>query len=460
LTPSPEAHDLVPYKVFAFKIGSAVKVLVIPENTTTSNLNPWCFLGVKGAGPSLTSVSTDDSPRAGAWGAYSAFIDDNDDIWLVGHPYPPGYDGLSPLTDELILWRITDVGGSTYGDYFSITMPQDGSDPEGYFVGGKFVGAWGDMHTGAAATLYFSVNLTTGVLETRDISANPVFVSSSRVGPSSFEFAPVQSVPPNPGHYFFFADDGTERTMRELLPDLTDGVEYSLDDWDADDEQQDELLSSTVIGPLYLDGPQAFCGSRRFYNDAPSFDNEHSDFYEYYFADGDSGGGAGGNDETTTIRCWPFSLDDHDFAVFRLGPSETLIVDLKTRQWAEWQSPGRTNWRAHIGCNWVGMTGTLADGGTDVVAGDDVTGVLWRLDPAYGRDDNTDTGSQSFTRKVTGQIPLDGRETLNCGALTLAMALGAPSQAGAIIILKTSDDLGRSGSTTAPRSSPPPITTP
>lgn len=151
-----------------------------------------------------------------------------------------------------------------------------------------------------------------------------------------------------------------------------------------------------------------------------------------------------GDDDTLTIRCWPFSLDDHDFGVFRLGASETLVFDLKTRQWAEWRSPDRTNFRAHIGTNWVGMTETLGDFATDVVAGDDVTGVLWILDPTYGEDDRTDTSSDPFPRMVIGAVPLDGRDTAPCGAVQLTASLGAPALTGATVTLRTSDDFGHS----------------
>jgi hypothetical protein len=149
-------------------------------------------------------------------------------------------------------------------------------------------------------------------------------------------------------------------------------------------------------------------------------------------------------DDTLTIRCWPFSLDDHDFGVFRLGPSSTLVFDLKTRQWSHWASPNRDNWRAHIGTNWVGMTETLGNFATDVVAGDDVTGTLWIVDPTYGQDDNTDTGALPFTRMVIGGLALDGRDTAPCGAVQLTASLGNPALTGSAITLRTSDDLGHS----------------
>lgn len=157
------------------------------------------------------------------------------------------------------------------------------------------------------------------------------------------------------------------------------------------------------------------------------------------------GDGDGLTDDSVRLRVWGFSLDDHDRYVLRVGPSESLIYDLTTGQWSEWESPGRTNWRAHIGQNWVGMSSaTLNRGfGTDIVAGDDASGTLWVLDPTTGRDDRSTSLSDFFTREVTGGIALDGREVSPCNAVTLNLSLGSPTQTGASITLETSDDLGQ-----------------
>lgn len=154
----------------------------------------------------------------------------------------------------------------------------------------------------------------------------------------------------------------------------------------------------------------------------------------------------GGDTQDVRLRVWPFTLDGHEFAVFRLGENETLVYDLTTNTWPEWQSPGRNNWRAHVGQNWVGMSATtIANGfGSDVVAGDDTTGDLWILDPTAGRDDDPTTGDPvAFDRVVTGGIPLSGREVAPCGAVTLGLSLGSPTNVGATIELETSDDGGR-----------------
>lgn len=152
-------------------------------------------------------------------------------------------------------------------------------------------------------------------------------------------------------------------------------------------------------------------------------------------------------DDSTNLRVWGYSLDDHDMYVLRVGTFETFIYDLKTGQWAHWASPDRNNWRAHVGCNWLGMSAaTFANGfGSDVVAGDDTTGVLWILDPTAGQDDDPTTGDPTpFTRVVIGGIPASGRDTIPCGAVELTASLGNPALTGATVTLRTSDDAGHS----------------
>lgn len=154
-------------------------------------------------------------------------------------------------------------------------------------------------------------------------------------------------------------------------------------------------------------------------------------------------GGEGVVDEDVTLRVWGFSLDDHDFAVFRLGAIETLVFDLTTKQWAEWSSPLLDYWKAHVGQNWIGATGSVASG-TDIVAGDDVNGTLYILDPAAGRDDDPTTGTPAtFNRRVTGSVDLRGRTSAACNAVQLKTSLGAPTETGAEFTLRTSDDVGQ-----------------
>lgn len=158
------------------------------------------------------------------------------------------------------------------------------------------------------------------------------------------------------------------------------------------------------------------------------------------------GQGDGVTDNDVNLRCWTYSLDGHDYYVLRVGQSTTLVYDLTTGSWSEWRSPGRFNWRAHVGCNWVGMSATTLNRGwgSDVVAGDDASGVLWILNPAVGRDDRSTTGSDYITRVVIGGIQMTSRDSIPCNAVELDVALGHASQPLAAFTLETSDDFGHS----------------
>ncbi len=162
-------------------------------------------------------------------------------------------------------------------------------------------------------------------------------------------------------------------------------------------------------------------------------------------------GDEGNTDDDVRLRVWAFSLDGHDFYVLRLGASATLVYDLTTGTWSEWESPSRDNLRAHVGQNWVGMSATTLDTGfdTDVVAGDDTTGTLWILGTSTGMDDNVISGSSLFNRAVTGGVALTGREVKPCNALQLEVSLGRAASDDATIELLTSDDFGNTWTTHA-----------
>jgi hypothetical protein len=115
---------------------------------------------------------------------------------------------------------------------------------------------------------------------------------------------------------------------------------------------------------------------------------------------------------------------------------------MQTGMWSEWTTPGRTNWRAHIGQNWVGAN-DFGIANTDIVAGDDATGTLWRLDTSIGRDDRSTTGDDKISHIVMGGIQVTGRDSVQCNAVTIDLALGSPTQTGASITLEISDDLGQ-----------------
>jgi hypothetical protein len=151
-----------------------------------------------------------------------------------------------------------------------------------------------------------------------------------------------------------------------------------------------------------------------------------------------------GRPEDTILRSWTFSLDGHDFYVLRLGDTSTLVYDLYSEQWMEWQSPDLAFWRANVGINWNGGEGLGAIYGSNAVVGDDFFGVVWFLDPTQGYDQNPreDGALQFFERVTMGQMPIKGREVMPCYVAWLTGDMGAPAYDGAGVRLLTSDDGG------------------
>jgi len=96
--------------------------------------------------------------------------------------------------------------------------------------------------------------------------------------------------------------------------------------------------------------------------------------------------------DSTTWAAWAFTFEGHEFLAIRLDQG-TWLFDAQSRQWCEWQSYGRENWRAQC----------FAGG----LFGDDGTGQLWTLGPGY-----VDAGGVLEARFRAG-TPLAG------GALTV-----------------------------------------
>lgn len=147
------------------------------------------------------------------------------------------------------------------------------------------------------------------------------------------------------------------------------------------------------------------------------------------------------------MQAWTFSLDGHDFYVLDLAGEGTVVYDLATGQWSEWNTPDQVTWRARIGCNWLGMSKTTADRlyGTNIVCGDDTEGILWMLDPNQGYDDATSGSTPvAFTRYVTGYVTQRSRQAQSCAGVYVTLSLGAPTISGAAMTLRTSDDNGNS----------------
>lgn len=146
------------------------------------------------------------------------------------------------------------------------------------------------------------------------------------------------------------------------------------------------------------------------------------------------------------LRAWTFSLDGHDFYVLRLGDTLTLVYDVYSEQWVDWNSPELAFWRLTVGMNWLGGQRFGVDYGSDVVVGDDTFGLLYFLDPTqpYDQSPNTEDPMQEryFERIVMGQMPIKGREVLPCFATWLTTDMGSPAYFGAGVTLEISDDAG------------------
>jgi hypothetical protein len=152
------------------------------------------------------------------------------------------------------------------------------------------------------------------------------------------------------------------------------------------------------------------------------------------------------------LRAWTFSLDGHDYYVLRLGMIVTLVYDVTSEQWVDWDAFEQTYWPTFVGMNWVGGTGVLdADGSSfhsNVLVGDDTLGLLYFLDPEQPWDQSFDgpldpDQEKFFPRVLQGQVPMLGRENMPCYAVWLNTDLGDPAYVGAGVQLEISDDGGK-----------------
>lgn len=154
-----------------------------------------------------------------------------------------------------------------------------------------------------------------------------------------------------------------------------------------------------------------------------------------------------GRAEDATLRTWTFSLDGHDFYVLRLGDQGTLIYDVTTEQWVEWASRDKEFWRPFSGMNWIGGSGYGFGYGSNIIAGDDLYGLLWVLDPRRPFDEGPEQADEEpryFKRALMGQVPIRGRQVLPCYAAWLTTDMGDPAYDGASVKLEISDDAGYS----------------
>lgn len=153
---------------------------------------------------------------------------------------------------------------------------------------------------------------------------------------------------------------------------------------------------------------------------------------------------------TPQVRDFTFTLDGHDFYGIRLGDIETLIYDVSTQQWVDWDSFGLPFWRINCAYNWDTAQRLANTYGSSIVAGDDTFGLLWFMDPTQPYDDHTDylnaTQQVEFYRVGMAQTMVPGRQNIPCYAIFLDgdnYGLSG-TDFDPFIRLETSDDQGKS----------------
>lgn len=145
------------------------------------------------------------------------------------------------------------------------------------------------------------------------------------------------------------------------------------------------------------------------------------------------------------LQAWASQLDLHEQYYLRLGDALTLVYDTYSGEWSEYGHSNSPFWRVSHGTNWLGANSIATLHGSNIVIGDDVTNMLYFLDPAQPFDHPPffdDEAPRYFTRHVMGQVALRGRETVPCYASWLTTNMGSPAYMGASVKLSISDDAG------------------
>lgn len=135
---------------------------------------------------------------------------------------------------------------------------------------------------------------------------------------------------------------------------------------------------------------------------------------------------------STTYALWTFFFEGHEFLAVRLDQG-TWLFDAQTRQWCEFQSYGRDNWRVQCAPQ------------HGLYLGDDETGVIWALGPGFVDADGV------LERRFRAGAPLSGgaftahnvRLSINAGeTVNLTGTYSDPT-----VEMRTSRDGGRSWGT-------------
>lgn len=151
-----------------------------------------------------------------------------------------------------------------------------------------------------------------------------------------------------------------------------------------------------------------------------------------------------GSVDNPKLKAWTYTLDGHDYYVLKLGTdSQTIVFDLTTGQSAWWSWDGKDHWRTSVGLNWRSSGNIPFNYGSNVICGDDSTGILWVLDPMQGVDDGIATDDPvTFERVAVGQMITRDRQFIPVYSVDLTASLGDPSLTADNFSLSYSDDQG------------------
>jgi hypothetical protein len=121
------------------------------------------------------------------------------------------------------------------------------------------------------------------------------------------------------------------------------------------------------------------------------------------------------------VRAWTFTLDGEDFYILRLGDTKTLVYGNASKEWVEWKNDTAPMWAVNIGTTWIGGQSLAHQYGSNIVVGDDSWGLLWFLNPLQPYDNHPDPSNKikqlPYTRMVTGQVVVRGREAVPCNTI-------------------------------------------
>lgn len=131
------------------------------------------------------------------------------------------------------------------------------------------------------------------------------------------------------------------------------------------------------------------------------------------------------------LRAWAFAVDGHTLYCIRMGDEGSWAFDVENQNWPRFKSYGQDTWRAHVG--------TQVDGAT-IIAGDDTSNSLYRLDTTVSNDDGV-----VIERIITGGVGVLGKPQV-CRDFSVAVDVGqAPITGGSAnptILMRYSDDGG------------------